>query len=136
MSEYNTLEKRIEFVEKFRQELVSQFAVQTYQVWIFGSFLTEEYNSSSDIDIGVYCDDSHMLMDIYEFIDNYMSLHALEHDIVIVEFIKSHYINIPIIMNGKALTEYEPDNWLEYMTEMISTWGTNPMVTLLERSKV
>lgn len=130
-----TLRQREEYIEQFKKNLIQKFPYTNYQVWIFGSFLTEEYNQYSDIDISVYCNNIQLLLDIREYIDEYFNNDGIEHDIVIFEFNKNHYINIPIICYGKALTEYEPPHWLEYIKEMISIWGVNPMEKLLERSR-
>lgn len=131
-----TLKQRKEYVEKFKNDLKNEFPHIDYQVWIFGSFLTEEYNQYSDMDVSIYCDNVEALFDITDFINDYLSRDNIEHDIIIFEFNKNHYINIPIICYGTALTEYEPPHWLEYIKEMISIWGMNPMNKLLERSKV
>ncbi len=117
------LDARKQFVEQFQKELLYKFAVPNYQVWIFGSFLTDEFDGDSDIDIGIYCENLGLLMEIYHYIDEYMNWYGLDHDIVIVEMKKSHYINIPILMYGKPLTEYAPDSWKQYTQEMAAMWG-------------
>lgn len=122
-----TLRQREEYVKQFKDALTNKFPHANYQVWVFGSFLTEEYDSHSDIDVSVYCNDIPLLLEIREYIDEYFNKDNIDHDIVIFEFNKNHYINIPIICYGKALTEYEPPHWLEYIKEMISIWGMNPM---------
>ena len=128
------LDARKRFVEQFQKELLFKFALPNYQVWIFGSFLTDEFDGDSDIDIGVYCEDLDLLMKIYQYIDEYMTWYGLDHDIVIVEMKKSHYINVPILMHGKALTEYAGSEWQEYVGEMAALWGAKRL-TRAERAK-
>ncbi len=118
-----TLDARKQFVEQFQKELLLKFAVPNYQVWIFGSFLTDEFDADSDIDIGVYCEDLGLLMELYHYIDEYMTWYGLDHDIVIVEMKKNHYINIPILVHGKALTGYTDEKWEVYKKDMVAIWG-------------
>ncbi len=119
-----SIDARKQFVERFQKELLLKFAVPNYQVWIFGSFLTDEFDADSDIDVGVYCEDLGLLMELYHYIDEYMTWYGLEHDIVIVEMKKSHHINVPILMHGKTLTEYTSDSWQQYVQEMVQIWGS------------
>lgn len=122
-----SLDARKQFVEQFQKELLFKFAVPNYQVWIFGSFLTDEFDGDSDIDIGVYCEDLGRLMELYHYIDEYMTWYGLDHDIVIVEMKKSHYINIPILMYGKQLTEYADESWQQYVQEMTAIYGAEKL---------
>lgn len=128
------LDARKQFVEQFQKELLLKFAVSNYQVWIFGSFLTDEFDGDSDIDIGVYCEDLGRLMELYHYIDEYMTWYGLDHDIVIVEMKKSHYINIPILMYGKPLTEYGNESWQQYVQEMAAIYGAQKL-SRVEKAK-
>lgn len=130
----DSLIQREKYVNKLNKAIKDKFPQENYQVWVFGSFLTDEYTSQSDIDIAIYCTDIPLLLGIRDFIDEYLSNDMLRHDIVIFEFNDEHYINIPIVLYGKTLTEYEPPNIVEFMKQMISKWTTNPMNVLLERS--
>lgn len=130
----NTLVQREKYVNKLNTAIKEEFPQKNYQVWVFGSFLTDDYTPQSDIDIAIYCADISLLLDIRDFIDEYLSNDKLKHDIVIFEFNDEHCINIPIILYGKALTEYEPPHIIEFMKQMINKWTTNPMNVLLERS--
>lgn len=129
-----TLEERKDFVERFKEELLQKFAVPDYQVWIFGSFLTDEFDSDSDIDIGLYCGNLGRLMELYHYVDEYMQWYGLEHDLVIVEMKTTHYINIPILVYGKPLTEYMPEGWKEYVRELTKLWGSERL-TRAEKAK-
>jgi len=122
---FETLDKRVQYVNQLKTDLEQHFTKIDYQVWIFGSFLTEEFNAYSDIDVSVYCNDIGRMIEIKDFLKDYFEKDSLDSDIVMFEFSKSHYINIPIVVYGKALTDYEPPNWLEYIKEMIDIWGIN-----------
>ena len=130
----NTLIQREKYINQLNTAITKKFPQKNYQVWIFGSFLTDEYTPQSDIDVAIYCTDISLLIDIRDFIDEYLSNDKLKHDIVIFEFNDEHYINIPIMLYGKALTEYEPPHIIEFMKQMIKKWTANPMNVLFERS--
>lgn len=130
----DTLAKREQYINKLKDVLKLKFPQKEYQVWVFGSFLTDDYSVHSDIDIAIYCANIKLLFDIKDFIDEYLSNDKLRHDIVIFEFNDEHYINIPIALYGKTLTEYEPPHIIEFMKQMIDKWTINPMNVLLERS--
>lgn len=130
----DTLIKREDYVNKLKAAIREKFPSKNYQVWIFGSFLTNDYTPQSDIDIAIYCADIPLLLDIKDFIDEYLSFDKLKHDIVIFEFNDEHYINIPIALYGKTLTDYMPPNIIEFIKRMIDKWTINPMNVLLERS--
>lgn len=123
---FSTLEKRKEYINNMESSLKNMFPQSNYQVWVFGSFLTQDFKENSDIDISIYSDDIDTALEIRDYLKEYFSKDSLDSDIVIFEFNKRHFINIPIIVHGKALTEYEPPNWLGYIKEMIQIWGINP----------
>lgn len=130
----NTLAEREQYVNKLKDAIKEKFPHKDYQVWVFGSFLTDDYTPHSDIDIAIYCENIPLLLNIKDFIDDYLSDDKLRHDIVIFELNDEHYINIPIALYGKTLTEYEPPHIIEFMKQMVDKWTINPMNVLLERS--
>lgn len=130
----NTLAEREQYVNKLKIAIEKKFSQKDFQVWVFGSFLTDDYTPQSDIDVAIYCADIPLLLDIKDFIDEYLSNDKLKHDIIIFEFNDEHYINIPIALYGKTLTEYQPPHIIEFIKQMIDKWTINPMNVLLERS--
>lgn len=133
---FNTLEGREKFVNNLKNDILQQFTNSNYQIWIFGSFLTDEYvYGESDIDIGIFCDDISELCDIYDWIDNHLNKENIEHDLVIVELDNDrYYMNIPIMLYGKPIMEYFTDKFIDNLKHLINIWGTDPFSTLLERN--
>lgn len=134
---FDTLVERENFIEQFKKALLKQFPYNDYQVWVFGSFLTEEYTpEKSDIDIGLFCDNTERLNDIYEWVNEYFDKEKLSHDLVIVELDNDNsYMNIPIMFYGKPIMEYFTEKFIDNLKHLIEIWGTNPFDTILKRSR-
>ena len=67
----NTIEERITFVKELKSKIEHEFTDNNYQVFVFGSFLTEEYApDKSDIDIGIYCESIATAIDMKHFIED------------------------------------------------------------------
>ncbi len=134
---FETLSEREKFIEQFKKDLSSNFPSSDYQIWIFGSFLTEEYiPGKSDIDIGIFCDNVARLNDIYEWVGDYLDRLNLAHDLVMVELDNDNaYMNIPIMFYGKPIMEYFTNKFIDNLKHLISIWGTNPFDTILKRSR-
>lgn len=135
---FSTLDERKEFVEQMKHNILMQFPDNDYQIWVFGSFLTDEYVSGeSDIDIGIFCDNTSKLNDIYGWIDDYLNKEKLAHDLVVVELDNDNsYMNIPIMFYGKPVMEYFTEKFIDNIKHLVSIWGTNPFDTILERSRI
>ena len=135
---FDTLVEREIFIEQFKEELLKQFPYDDYQIWIFGSFLTEEYTpGKSDIDIELFCDNTARLNNIYEWVNKYFDKEKLSHDLVIVELDNDNsYMNIPIMFYGKPIMEYFTEKFIDNLKHLIEIWGTNPFETILKRSRV
>lgn len=132
---FETLRLREEYVEILQKKLIKQFPQINYQVWVFGSFLSDEYTTNSDIDIALYCRDIDTVLDIKEYLEKYLAKDGLEYDIILFEFNENHYINIPIVFYGRTLTSYEVPNIIDYIKKMVEKWTVNPFNVLLERSR-
>lgn len=91
----NFLTSMLEFI-KYKYDLVNT------QIFIFGSFLTEEFKpGESDIDIGIYSEDEVKMYDIKVDLEIYLDKFDIKYDIVIMHLSKHLWINIPILLYGK-----------------------------------
>lgn len=121
------LEDRENFVNTVLNFIKSKYDLSDTQIFVFGSFLTEDYkDGESDIDIGVYSEDETKMYDIQYDLDKYLNNFNLKHDIVIMHLSNNLWINIPIMTYGKQLTSYESENLFNYLLSMIKKWGFNP----------
>lgn len=122
-----TLEDRENFVNTVLNFIKSKYDLSDTQIFVFGSFLTEDYkDGESDIDMGVYSEDETKMYDIKIDLDKYLNNFNLKHDIVIMHLNKNLWINIPIMTYGKQLTSYESEKLFDYLLSMIKKWGFNP----------
>lgn len=122
---FETLQQRKEFTNSILQFLQSKFDLSDTQIFIFGSFLTDRYiPGESDIDIGVYSEDEFKRLEIEYDLDRYLSESKIKHDIVGMELHEKLLINIPIMIYGETLTEYESEEMFSYLVEMVKKHGT------------
>lgn len=120
----NTLENRENFVNELYKHLSKKFDLSSSQIFIFGSFLTDEYiDGKSDIDIGVYSTNETTMYDIRCELDVYLSERDIPHDIVLMHLNDKLKINIPIMVYGKMLTSYKGNELLDYLVSMIKQYG-------------
>lgn len=130
-----TMKERNDIVENLRTLLIKKFDVSKAQVFIYGSFLTEDYTKDSDIDIGLYCEDLRLRNKIYQFVENYFKKLRIETDIIEMELSEQMYINISIMVYGEGLTDYCPEEFINYITKMIDKWGFDPVEKLLLKER-
>ncbi len=116
-----TLEQRENYITDLRNYLNSKYDLADTQIFIYGSFLTNNFvPNKSDIDIGIFSEDENKMYDIQYDLDNYISI---QHDIVIMHLSENLLINIPIMVYGKTLTNYQSKEMLEYLVQMINKYG-------------
>ncbi len=116
-----TLEQRENYITDLRNYLNSKYDLADTQIFIYGSFLTNNFvPNKSDIDIGIFSEDENKMYDIQYDLDNYISI---QHDIVIMHLSENLLINIPIMVYGKTLTNYQSKEMLEYLVRMINKYG-------------
>lgn len=128
-----SLEQRKKIVKKYTHELVQTFPdITQYNVFIFGSFLTEKYTENSDIDIGIFSNQPGLTFRIYSFTKEYFERLNILNDVVRMRLTYSQYINLAIILNNTfAVTDYCPPELIHYTQEMLQLYGTNPQKTIL-----
>lgn len=128
-----TLEERKKFINSMMTFLSNKYNLSDTQIFVFGSFLTNEYEpGKSDIDIGIYCENETKMYDIECDLDIYFDKYKLKHDIVIMHLNKNLWINIPILTYGKPLTTYEDEKLFNYLVDMIKRWGFSPQERIKE----
>lgn len=118
---FETLEQRENYITGLKNYLNSKYDLSDTQIFIYGSFLTNDFvPDKSDIDIGIFSEDENKMYDIQYDLDNYISI---QHDIVIMHLSKNLLINIPIMVYGRTLTNYQSKEMLEYLVQMINKYG-------------
>ena len=129
--------QRKEIVEKYTHELIRTFPDSSqYNVFIFGSFLTEKYTEDSDIDIGIFSAQAGLTFRLYSFTKEYFECLGIRNDVVRMHLSYSQYINLAIILNNTfAATDYCPPELIHYTQEMLERFGANPQKTMLDMKR-
>lgn len=124
-----SMEQREKIIQEMEQSLKGEFPqTNQYNVLIFGSFLTDRYHEDSDIDIGVFSLDERLMFQIYMYLCDYLDRLGIEYDIVRMILDENQYINVNIILyHERELTDYCPEELINYTRKMVDLYGTNPM---------
>lgn len=104
----STWKARRELLKLFQRELLKEFPQEDYNIFIFGSYITNKFVSGeSDIDIIVYCEDQEKQNNIAVFTKEFFGNHNLQSDVLQYFF----SMNAPIyalILESIRLTDYFP----------------------------
>lgn len=124
-----SMEQREKIIQEMEQSLKGEFPqTNQYNVLVFGSFLTDRYHEDSDIDIGVFSLDERLMFQIYMYLCDYLDRLGIEYDIVRMILDENQYINVNIILyHERELTDYCPEELINYTRKMVDLYGTNPM---------
>lgn len=124
-----SMEQREKIIQEMEQSLKGEFPqTNQYNVLVFGSFLTDRYHEDSDIDIGVFSLDERLMFQIYMYLCDYLDKLGMEYDIVRMILDENQYINVNIILyHERELTDYCPEELINYTRKMVDLYGTNPM---------
>lgn len=128
MVKTDTLNERKQYIDLLKSKLQEKINLDNVQIFVFGSFLTSEFiPGKSDIDIGIYSPDEMKMYDIKYELEKILDADKLMYDIIIMELNDKLWINIPIMVYGKAITSFEDNNLFEYLKKMINKWSFNPL---------
>ena len=129
------LMQRSKIVDRFEIDIKFQFPqVDRYNVLIFGSFLTEKFHENSDIDVGIFTLDNRLMSQLFLFVLDYFKELDIPCDVVKMYMDYDQYINTSIILyHNRTLTEYCPNELIQYTKKMIDLYGQNPMDTVRQR---
>lgn len=120
----NTITERKQFVADMMELLKSKFDLSDTQIFVFGSFLTDDFiPEKSDIDIGVYSENETKMYDIQYELSKYLTKVGISFDIVIMTLSQKLLINIPIMVYGTSFTNYDNTKLLPYLKSMIDKYG-------------
>jgi predicted nucleotidyltransferase len=116
----NSTNERRNILIDLQEKLSIEFPDIDYNVFIFGSFVRNDFNpASSDIDIGFICDNSNNRMNIRSFIKNYFMAIELSCDLITVQYTPKAFVNIPILSSKFRLTDYYPEEIHIYLMQLL-----------------
>lgn len=128
------LEQRKQIVSKYSQYITHLFPeTDRYNIIVFGSFLTNNYHLMSDIDIGVFSYDESLQNRIRHYTLLYFEEQKIPCDVVLMDLDLNRPVNLSILLyHSESLTEYCPDELIEYAGKMTKIWSKHPMRRLAQ----
>ena len=107
--------ERLKIVQKLQHELVNKFGYEDYNVFIFGSFLTERYKDGvSDIDLAVYTESISKYIDIAGYILDFFKQYSIKVDHFYVDIDTISPIYYVMLDSPAKFTNYCPAELKEF----------------------
>ena len=104
-----SLLKRLHIVQTLQESLFHEFGWDDYNVFVFGSFLTEKYQAGvSDIDIAVYVKNVTRYIEIADFILDFFKHYHIRVDIFYIDTQTVAPIYYAPLHSKIRLTSYYP----------------------------
>lgn len=98
-----------------QRKVESEFGVDNYNVFIFGSYLTTGYvEGESDIDIAIYAEDFDLYKKISLFLENYFNEKGVESDIFYVDISMEAPIYCAPLKSKVQFTDYYPQKLVDF----------------------
>lgn len=106
--------KRFEILKDFQKKVIETFGEDKYNIFIFGSFATEDYvEGQSDIDIAVYYEREYgkksRFAELAAFIETYFGELNINYDILYIDTNFVQYIYYIPLTSVLQVTDYYPD---------------------------
>ena len=129
-----SLDERKTIVERFSDAVKKQFPqTDRYNVMIFGSFLTEHYTELSEIDLAVYAPEGRLMHRVRDFGLDYFEEKGIACDVIEICLEEEKAVNLEAILTHcAAVTEFVPEELIEYAKKMIEIYGYHPMKKVCE----
>lgn len=117
---FYTWKERCDFAAQMQSDLTARFGEDEYNVFLFGSFLREDYDpESSDIDLALYAKDFILLLDIRTFIENYLEERDIPYSIIqLNENDEYAFVALDALWKNVSVTDYFPESLLTYKIEL------------------
>lgn len=110
--------ERLKIVQKLQHELVNNFGYEVYNVFVFGSFLTERYKEGvSDIDLAVYTESVSKYIDIADYILDFFKQYSIKVDILYVDINTIAPIYYAPLDSPAKFTNYYPAKLQEFYSK-------------------
>lgn len=108
-------ENRLKLIQQLQNELIQQFGDQNYNVFLFGSFLTEKYKENqSDVDLAIYTTNFDLYLKIYVYIENYFNALKIEQDIFFIDTTIIDPLYKAPLESVIQITSYYPEELKEF----------------------
>lgn len=118
---FNTWEERTDFLSDLQDDVVSEFGTDGYNVFVFGSFITDKYQpGESDIDLAVYADDYRVARDVMDFLDDYLQQKEVPHSLILIDVNQKYaFVAIDPLRLNIGCTGYFPEELRRYEVQLV-----------------
>lgn len=109
-------EDRKKFLLGLSKAVEKSFTDKKYNIFVFGSFLRDDYDpDTSDLDLAVYADSTALTFDIVTFLEQYLEEKDIPFDIMEI-FTDQYdaYVVVDPLGTNVTFTDYYPDELREY----------------------
>lgn len=77
---------RLNIIQKLQEELIIKFGQEDYNIFLFGSFLTERFETgNSDVDFAVYTKNTSKYIEIADCVLDFFKVYKIEVDIFYID---------------------------------------------------
>jgi predicted nucleotidyltransferase len=111
-----TWQDRKRFLEQLAKDTITKFGETGYNVFIFGSFVRDDYNpDTSDLDLAVYADDYWNGVSIAAYLERYLAALGVPADILMFDTEDfDSYVFIDPLCTNITFTDYHPKELTNY----------------------
>ena len=119
----NELLERLHLVQKLQNDLIDKFGDDDYNVFIFGSYLTERYlEGKSDIDIAIYTEDVSKYLDLSVYISEFWKQYQVPTDIFYIDVRFEEPIYYIPLKSPLRITDYYPNILNDFLKKCKSAY--------------
>lgn len=118
---FYTWEERTDFLSKLQDDVVAQFGTDGYNVFVFGSFISNSYRpGESDIDLAVYADNYKFAREVMEFLDDYLQQKNVPHSLILIDVNQKYaFIALEPLRLNIGCTGYFPEELRTYEVQLV-----------------
>lgn len=109
-------EDRKKFLLKLSEIVCKEFSGRNFNVFVFGSFLRDDYDpDTSDLDLAVYADSTALTFDVVTFLERHLEELDIPFDILEI-FTDQYdaYVVVDPLGTNVTFTDYFPEELREY----------------------
>lgn len=113
---FNSWDDLLDFLEELSKGIAANFDEQTYNVFVFGSSIREDYNPmASDLDLAVYACTTEQTEGIADFIRDYLERREVPYDLIEISTEQyDAYVCVEPLGLNVTFTSYYPRELKEY----------------------
>lgn len=114
---FYTWSQRLDFLDELSTTVLLNFPeVNSYNVFVFGSFIREDYDSEkSDLDLAIYAKNAEQTFAIHDFLEEYLEKRGVPCSLleIFLDQLDAYVVVYPLGLNV-SFTDYYPEELKAY----------------------